>query len=225
MRLTKDDCEATPSARRGVEIELGAASDTHAVGKGENSALRTNTRRERKMGKGKHQGGGRARSAEEIEADEGAPAKDDRKFGGRGVGGQSATAGMMPPSSSEEESEEEEEETQQRGLGGQSATAGMLPPNSSDEEEEAAPAPKSKKGKEPAAPELTRKEREQLEAQKEAEAGPDPETMRKDMERLALIKKRREDQAAKRVETDGWDRMKPLSADNHPPGTTWPPPS
>ena len=44
------------------------------------------------MGKGKHQGGGRARSAEEIEADEGAPAKDDRKFGGRGVGGQSATA-------------------------------------------------------------------------------------------------------------------------------------
>ena len=177
------------------------------------------------MGKGKHQGGGRARSAEEIEADEGAPAKDDRKFGGRGVGGQSATAGMIPPSSSEEESEEEEEETQQRGLGGQSATAGMLPPNSSDEEEEAAPAPKSKKGKEPAAPELTRKEREQLEAQKEAEAGPDPETMRKDMERLALIKKRREDQAAKRVETDGWDRMKPLSADNHPPGTTWPPPS
>ena len=100
------------------------------------------------MGKGKHQGGGRARSAEEIEADEGAPAKDDRKFGGRGVGGQSATAGMMPPSSSEEESEEEEE-TQQRGLGGQSATAGMLPPNSSDEEEEAAPAPKSKKTKKP----------------------------------------------------------------------------
>ena len=45
------------------------------------------------------------------------------------------------------------------------------------------------------------------------------------MERLALIKKRREDQAAKRIETDGWDRMKPLSADNHPPGTTWPPPS
>ena len=108
------------------------------------------------MGKGKHQGGGRARSAEEIEADEGAPAKDDRKFGGRGVGGQSATAGMMPPSSSEEESGEEEE-TQQRGLGGQSATAGMLPPNSSDEEEEAAPAPpKSKKGKEPAGARATR---------------------------------------------------------------------
>ena len=63
------------------------------------------------MGKGKHQGGGRARSAEEIEADEGAPAKDDRKFGGRGVGGQSATAGMMPPSSSEEESEEDEAPT------------------------------------------------------------------------------------------------------------------
>ena len=111
-----------------------------------------------------------------------------------------------------------------RGVGKQSATAGMMPPNSSDEDE-APPPPKGKKGKEPAPVELTRKEREQLEAQKEAEAGPDPETMRKDMERLALIKKRREDQAAKRIETYGWDRMKPLSADNHPPGTTWPPPS
>ena len=35
----------------------------------------------------------------------------------------------------------------------------------------------------------------------------------------------RRQMAAKRIETDGWDRMKPLSADNHPPGTTWPPPS
>jgi hypothetical protein len=69
---------------------------------------------------------------------------------------------------------------------------------------------------------LTRKEREQLEAQKEEE--PDPEQMAKDMERLALIKKRREDQARARIEKDGWDRMKPLSEDNHPPGTQWPPP-
>ena len=39
---------------------------------------------------------------------------------------------------------------------------------------------------------LTRKEREQLEAQKEPDV--DPETLAKDMERLALIKKRREEQ-------------------------------
>jgi len=69
--------------------------------------------------------------------------------------------------------------------------------------------------------ELTRKEREQLEAQKEEE--PDPETIAKDMERLAFIKKRREDQAASRIEKDGWDRMLPQSEDNHPPHVQWPP--
>ena len=68
---------------------------------------------------------------------------------------------------------------------------------------------------------LTRKEREQLEAQKEEE--PDPETIAKDMERLAFIKKRREDQAASRIEKDGWDRMLPQSEDNHPPHVQWPP--
>ena len=60
------------------------------------------------MGKGKHQGGGRQRGADEIEEDERGPrGSGDGKFGSRGVGGQSATAGMMPPSSSEEESEDE----------------------------------------------------------------------------------------------------------------------
>lgn len=68
---------------------------------------------------------------------------------------------------------------------------------------------------------LTRKEREQLEAQKEEE--PDPEQIALDMERLAIIKKRREDQAAARIEKDGYDRMKPLAEDNHPPNTIWPP--
>ena len=70
--------------------------------------------------------------------------------------------------------------------------------------------------------ELTRKEREQLEAQKEPEA--DPEMIAKDMERLKLIKEKREAQARKRIETDGWDKMKPLAEDNHPPGMKWPPP-
>ena len=68
---------------------------------------------------------------------------------------------------------------------------------------------------------LTRKEREQLEAQQEEE--PDPEQIAKDMERLALIKKRREDQAAARIEKDGWDRMMPQSEHNHPPNSIWPP--
>ena len=30
--------------------------------------------------------------------------------------------------------------------------------------------------------------------------------------------------STQRIATDGWDRMKPMSADNHPPGTVWPPP-
>ena len=46
----------------------------------------------------------------------------------------------------------------------------------------------------------------------------------KDMERLKLIKEKREAQARKRIETDGWDKMKPLAEDNHPPGMKWPPP-
>ena len=69
--------------------------------------------------------------------------------------------------------------------------------------------------------ELTRKEREQLAAQKPSE--PDPEQVSKDMERLALIKKKREQQAADRISKDGWDRMKPMSETNRPPGSKWPP--
>ena len=68
---------------------------------------------------------------------------------------------------------------------------------------------------------LTRKEREAQEAEEEDE--PDPEQIAKDMERLAIIKKRREDQAAARIEKDGWDRMLPQSEDNHPPSMQWPP--
>ena len=45
------------------------------------------------------------------------------------------------------------------------------------------------------------------------------------MAKLELVRKRREAQAKQRIAKDGWDRMKPMSADNHPPGTTWPPPS
>ena len=69
--------------------------------------------------------------------------------------------------------------------------------------------------------ELTRREREQLEAQKVQE--PDPETVRKQMEQLELVKKKRAEQAAKRVEKEGWDRYAPVTATNHPPGQ--PPPS
>ena len=69
---------------------------------------------------------------------------------------------------------------------------------------------------------MTRKEKEALEGKQEEEEpeDPDPEVAK----RLEVIRKRREAQAKQRIATDGWDRMKPMSADNHPPGTVWPPP-
>ena len=69
--------------------------------------------------------------------------------------------------------------------------------------------------------ELTRKEREQLEAQKEAV--PDPEMVAKQLAQLELVKKRRAEQAQKRIDNDGWDRYAPVTEANHAPNTTWPP--
>ena len=155
----------------------------------------------------KHQRGG-AKKFTEGPPSESEEEEEEVKGRARGVGTQSDTAGMLPPNSSDEEEEEEEEPKKGKG---QSATAGMMPPGSSDEESD----------DEPQQPQLTRKEREQLEAQQEEE--PDPEQISKDMDRLAIIKKRREEQAAARIEKDGWDRMKPMSEDNHPPNMTWPP--
>ena len=161
----------------------------------------------RAMGKQqKHQRGG-AKKFTEGPPSESEEEEEEVKGRARGVGAQSDTAGMLPPNSSDEEEEEEEPKKGK----GQSATAGMMPPGSSDEESD----------DEPQQPQLTRMEREQLEAQQEEE--PDPEQIAKDMDRLAIIKKRREEQAAARIEKDGWDRMKPMSEDNHPPNMTWPP--
>ena len=162
----------------------------------------------RAMGKQqKHQRGGAKKFTEGPPSESEEEEEEEVKGRARGVGAQSDTAGMLPPNSSDEEEEEEEPKKGK----GQSATAGMMPPGSSDEESD----------DEPQQPQLTRKEREQLEAQQEEE--PDPEQIAKDMDRLAIIKKRREEQAAARIEKDGWDRMKPMSEDNHPPNMTWPP--
>ena len=154
------------------------------------------------MGRGKqqHRGGKQHAPAHDEEEEE------------RSVGSQNAKVGLMPPSSSDEDSDDEP--------GGQNPNAGMMPPSSSDEDsgsddEE----PKSKPtAKAPAVQQLNRKEREALEGKKKEEEELDPEQLRKDMERLAMVKKRREEQAAKRIEKDGWDRMRPIGPDNHPPG-------
>ena len=75
------------------------------------------------------------------------------------------------------------------------------------------------------APEPTRKEREAMAAsKKEEESSDDDEPDPAVAKRLEEVRKRREAQAKQRIANDGWDRMKPLSADNHPPGMVWPPP-
>lgn len=92
---------------------------------------------------------------------------------------------------------------------------GDLPPSGSDDSESdddddsdsgsdaAPPAPPPKR-------ELTRREREALEAQ---HAKPDPEQVAADMERLRLAREKRAQQAAARIASEGFDRYAP------PPGT------
>jgi hypothetical protein len=45
----------------------------------------------------------------------------------------------------------------------------------------------------------------------------DPGQLAVDMERLELVKKRREEQRLKRIADEGWDRFAPLSDTNRPP--------
>jgi hypothetical protein len=125
--------------------------------------------------------------------------------------------GMLPPSDSESESDDDSPR------GGQPATAGMMPPSDSDSEgsgeEDGAEKPKKvaeKKPKElkPLVPDAPRRNKEEE---------IDPGQLAVDMERLELVKKRREEQRLKRIADEGWDRFAPLTEDNRPPGTAWPP--
>lgn len=93
----------------------------------------------------------------------------------------------------------------------QMGAPGELPPNSSDSESSsdddsdiqphgAAPAK---------APPPRRRKKEDDET--------DPEQIAKDMERLKLIKEKREEQRQARIKTEGWDRFAPVTATNKPP--------
>ena len=69
---------------------------------------------------------------------------------------------------------------------------------------------------------MSRKDQEKKKKEEEEEEeDPDPEVEK----RLEAVRKRREAQAKQRIAADGWDRMKPMSADNRPPGSVWPPPN
>lgn len=108
---------------------------------------------------------------------------------------------MMPSSSSSSDSEGGAD------LPRQAPTAGLMPPSDSEDEEEGGPAkPKAadKDEGEPsnATPQLTRKEQKALAA---------------DMERLALVRQRREEERQARIKAEGWDRFSPVSETNKPP--------
>lgn len=137
-------------------------------------------------------------------------------------GNQNPNAGMMPSSSSDEEDEESD------GPARQNPRAGQMPSSSSEDEdeggEEEGGAEKTKKrngsdkGKAPAAaaaapaaPAEPYKSSKQRKAEAAAAAI--------NLERLALVRRKREEDRAKRIAEEGWDRFAPLTETNKPPGT------
>ncbi|KAK9839327.1 hypothetical protein WJX81_008209 [Elliptochloris bilobata] len=123
------------------------------------------------------------------------------------MGTQSATAGMLPPSDSDED-----DEPVPAKKAGQPATAGMLPPSSSDEddsssEEEDEEKPKPRTLQPAVVSSKPKKGEEEI----------DPEQARKDLERLELTRKKREDDRLKRIRDEGWDRFAPVTDTNKPP--------
>ena len=132
------------------------------------------------------------------------------------AGGQAATVGMLPPSDSEDYTDSDDEEAPV----GQNPRMGELPPSSSEEEDSSDDEDKEEKksrrpakpGK-PAVPDEPRRKKDEV----------DPEQMRVDMEKLELVKKRREEQRLKRIAEEGWDRFAPISETNKPPGSVLPP--
>mmetsp|Transcript_35 Transcript_35/g.62 ORF Transcript_35/g.62 Transcript_35/m.62 type:complete len:184 (-) Transcript_35:878-1429(-) len=158
----------------------------------------------------------RTRPGEEEEEVQEADDEPQYKQSNRGLGGQASTVGCLPPSDSEEDEEEKptpkpkpKEQPKQ-----QSKTAGALPPNSSDEDESS---DEESSDDEPAG-------NDYLTAPRTAKAPPaaevrSAEQIRKDLERLTLIKKRREDDRLDRIAKEGWDRYAPVADGNRPPGS------
>jgi len=118
---------------------------------------------------------------------------------------------MMPSSSSSDSDASGDD------LPRQAPTAGLMPPSDSEDEEEGEegvegkPRKKDKGPSEDAeaaatsgggAPQLTRKEQKALVA---------------DMDRLALVRQRREAERQARIKEEGWDRFAPVSETNRPP--------
>mmetsp|Transcript_39582 Transcript_39582/g.54966 ORF Transcript_39582/g.54966 Transcript_39582/m.54966 type:complete len:187 (-) Transcript_39582:313-873(-) len=130
---------------------------------------------------------GKMPSSDSEEEDDSKVFKKDKKP--LAPAGQNPNAGMMPPS----DSESDEEAPKTAKPAGQNKNAGMMPPSDSesesedddDDDDDVGAAPQARR---PAVPvEKTQKEIEE------------------DMARLALIRKRREDEHKKMIEANGFD--------------------
>mmetsp|Transcript_18232 Transcript_18232/g.47589 ORF Transcript_18232/g.47589 Transcript_18232/m.47589 type:complete len:185 (+) Transcript_18232:97-651(+) len=129
--------------------------------------------------------------------------------------GQSSTVGLLPPSDSESEeegSDGEEKPSKKEEKGGQASTVGKLPPTSDSEGSDS----DSDSDGPPMNEYLTAPSQKKKQANAPVERS--PEDIRKEMERLQIVKKRREEDRLKRIATEGWDRFQPMSETNRPPG-------
>ncbi|KIZ07482.1 hypothetical protein MNEG_0469 [Monoraphidium neglectum] len=172
------------------------------------------TRRGGSKGRGRGPARGRGEdedsSEEEYEPQQRAAKADDKgDKEAKASAGQSRNAGKLPPSGSEDEEEDED----------------------SEDEESSDDAPEPAYLAQPAAP--RKKWAGELgllgtaagcgadggywrsSGQKDDDE-PDPAQIRKDMERLELIKNRREQDRLKRIRDEGWDRYAPISDTNKP---------
>ncbi|EFJ45411.1 hypothetical protein VOLCADRAFT_118369 [Volvox carteri f. nagariensis] len=162
-------------------------------------------------GKYPHKGkGSRKGPAEEDGSDE-----EDYEHQQRGLGGQRANVGMLPPSDSEDDEGEQpasKGEASSSQPSGQNKNAGKMPPSDSegDEDDDSSsdddPTPEYLR----TAP-TARKKEPVVEPRSE-------EQVRKDLDRLELIRKKREEDRLKRIADEGWDRFAPISDTNKPPG-------
>mmetsp|Transcript_2680 Transcript_2680/g.7872 ORF Transcript_2680/g.7872 Transcript_2680/m.7872 type:complete len:198 (+) Transcript_2680:80-673(+) len=145
---------------------------------------------------------GRGQGDEESGSEE----DDDKpKRSGNKMAQQSSTVGMLPPSDSEDESGDEAP-PKNKGKPVKKVQPGDMPPSGSDSDSGSDDGSSSDAGPPPPRRELTRREREALEAQR---AKPDPEQVAAEMERLRIVREKRAAQAAARIAAEGFDRYAP----------------
>lgn len=121
----------------------------------------------------------------------------------------------MPPSSSEEEDSGEEEKD---AVGHQNPRVGELPPGDSDDDDDEEDDEKKKRTAKTDKKVHFAKQVAMAEPRSRRKDDVDEDQLAADMERLALIRKKREEQRLARIAEEGWDRFAPISETNKPPG-------